>query len=192
MRGIGAQRQFWGTGNVGNDDFDFGQQGNKAIQPEQDRTNKMIRAHAEDADQPKTQISLGIHPVWSESSLCTQWVATDQRFLRADRELWSDRVDAQVDLSLHLAGHFVGFAVRRLNLFQGIKGIDSPARERVSCIPLKWWSAQKTGTVGLAEMQIHFLGLRTIFTRAGSLSRFWIRAMKKIQGFQARCQPRQL
>ena len=32
----------------------------------------------------KTQISLGIHPVWSESSLCTQWVAKDPRFLHAD------------------------------------------------------------------------------------------------------------
>ena len=52
MRGTGAQRQFWETGNVGNDDFDFGQQENKAIEPEQDKTNKMIRAHGEDADQP--------------------------------------------------------------------------------------------------------------------------------------------
>ena len=52
MMGTGAQRQFWGTGNVANDDFDFGQQGNKAIQPEQDKTNKMIRAHGEDAGQP--------------------------------------------------------------------------------------------------------------------------------------------
>ena len=40
-------------GNVGNDDFDFGQRRkNKAIQPEQDKTNKMIHAHGEDADQP--------------------------------------------------------------------------------------------------------------------------------------------
>ena len=29
----------------------------------------------------KTQISLGIRPVWSESSLCAQWVAKDQSFL---------------------------------------------------------------------------------------------------------------
>ena len=28
----------------------------------------------------KTQISLGICPVWSESSLCAQWVAEDQDF----------------------------------------------------------------------------------------------------------------
>ena len=34
----------------------------------------------------KTQISLGIRPVWSESSLCDQWVAKDSRFLDADRE----------------------------------------------------------------------------------------------------------
>ena len=53
MKGTGAQRQFWGTGNVGNDDFDFGQQKNKAIEPEQDKTNKMKSAHGEDADQPR-------------------------------------------------------------------------------------------------------------------------------------------
>ena len=34
----------------------------------------------------KTQISLGIHPVWSESSQCTQWVAEGPMFLHADRE----------------------------------------------------------------------------------------------------------
>ena len=34
----------------------------------------------------KTQISLGIRPVWSESSLCVQWVAKDPTFLHADSE----------------------------------------------------------------------------------------------------------
>ena len=34
----------------------------------------------------KTQISLGSCPVWSKSSLCTQWVAKDPRFLHADSE----------------------------------------------------------------------------------------------------------
>ena len=34
----------------------------------------------------KTQISLGICPVWSESSMCAQWVAKDPRFLHADNE----------------------------------------------------------------------------------------------------------
>ena len=32
----------------------------------------------------KTQISLGICPGWSASSLCAQWVAKDPRFLHAD------------------------------------------------------------------------------------------------------------
>ena len=68
--------QFWGTGNGGNDDFDFGQQGNKAIEPEHDKTNKMIRTHGEDADQPGH----------SESSLCAQCVAKDPRFLHAGSE----------------------------------------------------------------------------------------------------------
>ena len=43
----------------------------------------------------KTQISLGIHPVWSESSLCAQWVAQDPRFLQAD----SDDTLIRMDLS---------------------------------------------------------------------------------------------
>ena len=34
----------------------------------------------------KTQISLGICPVWSESSLCAQWVAKDPSFLHVDSE----------------------------------------------------------------------------------------------------------
>ena len=34
----------------------------------------------------KTQISLGIRPVWSESSLCAHWVAKDLRFLYAYSE----------------------------------------------------------------------------------------------------------
>ena len=34
----------------------------------------------------KTQLSLGIRPVWSESSLCAHWVAKDPSFLHADSE----------------------------------------------------------------------------------------------------------
>ena len=44
------------------------------------KTNKMTVHPA------KTQISLGIHSVWSEFSLCTQWVAKDPSFLHADSE----------------------------------------------------------------------------------------------------------
>ena len=53
-----AQRQFWGTGNIGNDDFDFGQYENKAIEPEQGKNNKMTPAHGEEADQPRHPLSL--------------------------------------------------------------------------------------------------------------------------------------
>ena len=34
----------------------------------------------------KTQISLGIRPVWLESSLSAQWVARDPGFLHADSD----------------------------------------------------------------------------------------------------------
>ena len=55
----------------------------------------------------KTQMSLGIRPVWSESSLCAQWVAKDPSFLHADS-----------DLSLRWAhNHFVGFVMRQLIYF---------------------------------------------------------------------------
>ena len=39
--------------------------------------------------QAKTQISLAIRPVWSESSLCAQWLGKDPSFLHADSEDWS-------------------------------------------------------------------------------------------------------
>ena len=73
----------------------------------------------------KTHISLGIRPVWSESSLCTQWVAKDPSFLHADSEDWSDWVDAQADLSLRWAhSHFVGFVKSRLILcLYNVKGV---------------------------------------------------------------------
>ena len=50
------------------------------FQPFHDKTNKMNMRPA------KTQISLGICPVWSESSLCAQWVAKGLIFLHADSE----------------------------------------------------------------------------------------------------------
>ena len=49
-------------------------------EPRHDKTNKVSVRPA------KTQISLGIRPVWSESSLCTQWVTKDSSFLHADSE----------------------------------------------------------------------------------------------------------
>ena len=66
----------------------------------------------------KTQISLGIRPVWSESSLCAQWVAKDLRFLHADSEDWSDWADAQADLSLRWAhSRIVDFVIVTAQFF---------------------------------------------------------------------------
>ena len=82
----------------------------------------MFKAHRQlshlkmDVRPAKTQISQGIHPVWSESfmsawrklgSLATHW---------AHSEHWSDWADAHADLSLRSAHiHFVGFVIRWLS-----------------------------------------------------------------------------
>ena len=50
------------------------------IEPRHDKTNKVTVCPA------KTQISLGIRPVWSESSLCALGVAKDPSFLHTDSE----------------------------------------------------------------------------------------------------------
>ena len=63
-------------------------------------TTKPTKWHVRPA---KTQISLGIRPVWSESSQGAQWVAEDPMFLLADSEDWSDLAHAQADLSLRWA-----------------------------------------------------------------------------------------
>ena len=49
-------------------------------EPRHDKTNKMTVRPV------NTQISLGIRPVWSASSLCTQRVAKDPSFLHADSD----------------------------------------------------------------------------------------------------------
>ena len=64
----------------------------------------------------KTQISLGIHPVWSASSQCAQWVAEDPVFLHADSE-GADQTGRMPRLIWIFAGrtdHFVGFVMRWL------------------------------------------------------------------------------
>ena len=50
------------------------------IEAPHDKTNKMAVHPA------KTQLSLGMCPVWSESLLCTRWVAKYLSFLHADSE----------------------------------------------------------------------------------------------------------
>ena len=49
-------------------------------EPAHDKTNKMA------CDPVKTQISISIRPVRSESLLFTQWVAKDPNFLHVDSE----------------------------------------------------------------------------------------------------------
>ena len=65
---------------------------------------KLTKWHVRPA---KTQISLGIRPVWLEPSLCAQWVAKDPSFLHADNED-SDQTGRTC--------HFVGFVMSRLKL----------------------------------------------------------------------------
>ena len=73
-------------------------------EPPHDKTNKMTVRPA------KTQINLGIRPVWSKSSLCAQWVAEAPMFLQADSED-SDQTGQMRRLIWVFAGrtcHFVG------------------------------------------------------------------------------------
>ena len=81
----------------------------KCYEPRHDKINKVSVRPA------KTQISLGIRPVWSESSLSTWrklgFLATHW----AHSEDWSDCADTQADLILRWAHtHFVRFVMSRL------------------------------------------------------------------------------
>ena len=73
-------------------------------EPWHDKTNKVTVRPA------KTQISLGIRPVWSESSLCTQWVAKDPSFLHVDSKD-SDQTGRMPRLIWVLAGRTVTWLV---------------------------------------------------------------------------------
>ena len=82
----------------------------KRYEPPHDKTNKMTVCPG------KTQISLGMRPVWSESSLCAHWVAKDPSFLYADSKD-SDQTGQVPRLIWVFPGrtcHFVWFVVRWL------------------------------------------------------------------------------
>ena len=82
----------------------------------------------------KTQISLGIRPVWSESLLCTQWVAKDPSFLHADRED-SDQTGWMPRLTWVFAVrtcHFVGFVTKWLNLCPPLAWSHRGATEKMT------------------------------------------------------------
>ena len=81
----------------------------RGFEPLHDKTNKMSVRPA------KTQISLGIRVVWSESSLSAWRKPGSWATHWAHNEDWSDWADAQADLSLRWAHtHFVGFVMTRL------------------------------------------------------------------------------
>ena len=95
------------------------------FEPRHDKTNKMSLRPA------KTQISLGIRPVWSESSLCAQWVAKGLRFLHADSK-YSDQT------------HFVGFVMSRLIYY---RQLSYPENVNIFLYQLNkytWWSQVST------------------------------------------------
>ena len=70
----------------------------------------------------KTQISLGIRPVWSESLLCAQWVARGPSFFQADSED-SDQTGHKPRLIWVFAGRpvIVGFVMRWLKSEQTVQ-----------------------------------------------------------------------
>ena len=81
------------------------------FEPRHDKTNKM------NVHPAKTQISLGIRPVWSVFAVRIKkaWVLSYP--LSAQRRLWSDWADALADLSLRRAhSHLLGFVMSRLML----------------------------------------------------------------------------
>ena len=70
----------------------------------------------------KTQVRLGIRPVWLESSQCAQWVAKDPMVLYADSE-GSDqtgRMPRLIRVFAGRTGYYDGFVMLRLNLFPSV------------------------------------------------------------------------
>ena len=108
-------------------------------EPWHGKTNK-ISVHS-----AKTQIRLDIHPVWSESLLCRQWVAKDPRFLHADSEV-SDQTGQMPRLIWVFAAHTLILLVlscRSSNIFipsetdTNIEGCNWNDR------PKRFWSFMK-------------------------------------------------
>ena len=109
-------------------------------EPRHDKTNKMSVRPA------KTQISLGIRPVWSESSL-SAW-----RKLGSLATHWAHNEDSdQTGLMPRLIclrwtqGYFVGFVMSRLTfqwqLFTLIKGMNFRTLIWRSCTPLSLYNS---------------------------------------------------
>ena len=113
------------------------------IEPPHDKTNKMTVRPV------KTQISLGIHPVWSVFTVCSMGSKGPRDSSCGQQKLWSDSANSQADLSLCWAqSHSVGFVMRRLSyLFIIIKcplfirwHCIFPCRFYVLCWSWTWWT----------------------------------------------------
>ena len=82
----------------------------------------------------KTQISPGIRPVWSESSLSALRNSGSSATHWAHNEDWSDWADAQADLSIcWVHSHFVGNVMSRLMLssLSEARNSESPEEYRI-------------------------------------------------------------
>ena len=138
-------------------------------EPPPDKTNKMTVHPA------KTQISLGVCPIWSESSLCAQRVAKDPSFLHAD---W-------VRVFAGRTCHFVGFVMRRLQCkFNGIprmqvKLLFQENRLVGSCVKTKGpWQ------------QIKMRNLQRIFMLCGGLhNKHFYKSSVKIPAMRQQLEP---
>ena len=136
----------------------------------------------------KIQISLGIHPVWSESSLCAQWVAKDPSLLHSDSEV-SDQTGRMVGahailLVLSWGGSLISMSVIQeqisfdsiscgprqaslvLNAYASSKGSGEPAHPRslarTSAARLyKQWAKRNLQTESLIPGPSEWLGMRS-------------------------------
>ena len=90
----------------------------------------------------KTQISMGIRPFWSKSSLCAEWVVKDPSFLHGDSED-SDQTGRLSRLIWVFAGptcHFVCFVTRWLISFYQLTVLLVACKMDMTQIPVRNWS----------------------------------------------------
>ena len=82
----------------------------------------------------KTRISLGICPVWSESSLCAQWVAKDTSFDSegSDRIAWMPRL---IWVFTGRTCHFVGFVMRQFRCVYNSAWFSVVSDLGLHCLP---------------------------------------------------------
>ena len=109
-------------------------------EPRHDKTNKMSVRRA------KTQISLGIRPVNSESSLCAQWVAKDPSFLHADSED-SDQTGRMPRLIWVFAGRTLILLVLSCRGSKGLGALLYQKQSDCTCLPIaEVWRPRRKST----------------------------------------------